>query len=389
MSLHTENQPRRILMTADAVGGVWSYALDLVRHLAPYDIEVTLAVMGPAPGRAQQQEAASIQNLSLTAKPFALEWHPDFSDTELQRSSEWLRSIASSFHSEVVHINGYAHAAGGWNVPRVVVAHSCVNSWWLSMHGELPPASWTSYGRRVTAGLQGAAAVIAPTAWMLRTIERLYGCSSRNSRVIRNFSSQPGQFARKQPFIFSCGRLWDEAKNMQMLDRVAPQLEWPLYMAGSDTGPAGTRVNLQSVYLDGTLSRSEMSNRFSKAAIFTHPAKYEPFGLAVLEAAQHGCALVLADIPPLRELWDGCAVFASPRDSEQWIECLNRLARDSAFREHVSTQCLERSRRYDGSTAAAQYIEVYRGLIRPAERVFTPIQSNEASHQTFLPLHRI
>jgi glycosyltransferase involved in cell wall biosynthesis len=131
-----------------------------------------------------------------------------------------------------------------------------------------------------------------------------------------------------------------------------------------------------------------MSNRFSKAGIFAHPAKYEPFGLAVLEAAQHGCALALADIPPLRELWDGCAVFASPEDPEQWIECLNRLARDSAFREHASSECLERSKRYNGSTAAAQYVEVYRGLMRQPEAAF-PTQINEASHQTFLPLHRI
>ncbi len=31
------------------------------------------------------------------------------------------------------------------------------------------------------------------------------------------------------------------------------------------------------------------------------PARYEPFGLSVLEAALSGCALVLGDIPSLRE----------------------------------------------------------------------------------------
>ena len=39
---------------------------------------------------------------------------------------------------------------------------------------------------------------------------------------------------------------------------------------------------------------------------------YEPFGLAVLEAAQAGCALVLSDIPTFRELWDGAAMFVPP-----------------------------------------------------------------------------
>ena len=38
---------------------------------------------------------------------------------------------------------------------------------------------------------------------------------------------------------------------------------------------------------------------------------YEPFGLAVLEAAQAGCALVLSDIPTHREMWDGAAIFVA------------------------------------------------------------------------------
>jgi hypothetical protein len=38
----------------------------------------------------------------------------------------------------------------------------------------------------------------------------------------------------------------------------------------------------------------------------------EPFGLAVLEAAQAGCPLVLSDLPGFRELWDGAALFRRP-----------------------------------------------------------------------------
>ena len=41
--------PTRLLMTADAVGGVWTYALDLAAGLAPFGVETTLAVLGPAP----------------------------------------------------------------------------------------------------------------------------------------------------------------------------------------------------------------------------------------------------------------------------------------------------------------------------------------------------
>ena len=45
-------------------------------------------------------------------------------------------------------------------------------------------------------------------------------------------------------------------------------------------------------------------------------ARYEPFGLAVLEAAQAGMRLVLSDIPSFRELWDGAATFVASRRAD-------------------------------------------------------------------------
>jgi glycosyltransferase involved in cell wall biosynthesis len=48
--------------------------------------------------------------------------------------------------------------------------------------------------------------------------------------------------------------------------------------------------------------------------VFAAPARYEPFGLAILEAARAGCSRVLGDIPSLRELWDGAARFVDPGD---------------------------------------------------------------------------
>ena len=46
-----------------------------------------------------------------------------------------------------------------------------------------------------------------------------------------------------------------------------------------------------------------------RAAIYALPARYEPFGLSILEAALSGCALVIGDIPSLREIWADAALF--------------------------------------------------------------------------------
>jgi glycogen(starch) synthase len=49
-----ERQPT-VLMTADTVGGVWTYAAELARTLAARGVDVHLATMG-APVRAHQRQ---------------------------------------------------------------------------------------------------------------------------------------------------------------------------------------------------------------------------------------------------------------------------------------------------------------------------------------------
>src|SRR3546814_4918927 len=81
-----------------------------------------------------------------------------------------------------------------------------------------------------------------------------------------------------------------------------------------------------------------MAGWLGRATFFALPARYEPFGLAVLEAALSGCALVLGDIPTLRELWDGVAAFVPPGDIEALEDVLTQLIADPDLRseEHTS-----------------------------------------------------
>ena len=58
-------------MTADAVGGVWTYALDLAAALRDRDVEVTLAVMGPAMTAQLPRRRRSSQWLLARRAPMA------------------------------------------------------------------------------------------------------------------------------------------------------------------------------------------------------------------------------------------------------------------------------------------------------------------------------
>ena len=143
--------PHRVLMTADAVGGVWTYALELCRGLTPFGVEVLLAVMGGGVTEAKRREVASISNVRLEVRDCKLEWmQAPWED--VAEAGDWLLGLAASFAPDIVHLNGYAHAALGWDAPVVVVAHSCVLSWFRAVRtGTLPQngintARWSAGG---------------------------------------------------------------------------------------------------------------------------------------------------------------------------------------------------------------------------------------------------
>src|SRR5215211_1611238 len=114
---------RRVLMTADAVGGVWTYALELIRALP--DHQFALAVMGPRMSDGQQAEAKALPNVTLFSSTYALEWM-DGPWEQVDRSAQWLLGIAAEFKPDVIHLNGYSHAVLPFGAPVLIVAHSCV-----------------------------------------------------------------------------------------------------------------------------------------------------------------------------------------------------------------------------------------------------------------------
>lgn len=351
-------KPLRILMTADAVGGVWQYSIHLIRELSARGAHVLLATLGPRPSAGQRREALEIPGLTLAESDFALEWMPD-PWADVDASGKWLLNLAAGFAPHVIHLNGYAHAALDWQAPALVVAHSCVCSWWRAVHGAAPGPEWNEYRRRVTAGLAAADAIVAPSSFMAAALEGEYDLKSGKLCTIHNFSPLSGEPPHeKEPLILASGRIWDQAKNIALLNSIAPRVEWPICV----TGPESSMFTNQKAHFLGLLTRAEMLDRMNRAAILAHPALYEPFGLSVLEAANARCCLVLSDIPSLRELWDSAAIFLDPRDPECWVAKLNALARDSDVRGKLGNQAFLRANRYRPCGSVAKYWNLYRSL---------------------------
>jgi glycogen synthase len=364
----TQNLPLTVLMTADAVGGVWSYATRLCRALPR--IRFVLATMGPRPLPAQRDEIARLDNTILIESSYSLEWMVNCSD-DFADSCDRLIKFAECYDVDVIHVNGYAHARLGADRPVLVVAHSDVLSWWQAVHRHSPPPEWGQYRERTTIGLAAANRIVAPTAAVLRDLERHYG-QLNNAEVISNGIELP-PFAplRNASVVLAAGRIWDAAKNLAILEAIAPDLAWPVEIAGEVEHPEGDAARYSNVRLLGRLSPAEMYRRLGCASIFVAPARYEPFGLAILEAAAAGCALVLGDIPSLRENWDGAAVFVDPEDRSALKSAINDLIANPRERSRVAAAVQCRAREFTLRRMARAYAALYHEMARTSARLET------------------
>ena len=358
--------PQRILMTADTIGGVWTYAVELARALPQF--EFALVTMGAPLSPAQKEEASALANVTLFSSNHALEWM-DEPWEEVDAAGEWLLEVASGFRPDVIHLNGYSHATLPWSAPVVVVAHSCVMSWWTAVKKSPLPAGFAEYRRRVKQGLEAADLVVAPTAAMLESLAANYGFV-RDGEVVAN-CRDPRRFrvGAKRQAIFAAGRLWDEAKNLAALEAVAPTVTWPIEVAGDAALPHGAELQFRNVRSLGKLSADDLAARLATSAIYALPARYEPFGLSALEAALSGCALVLGDIPSLREVWSDAALFVSPDDHAALAASLNRLIADDALRADYAHRARRRAAVFSPARFADAYMAAYSRCLtnKPAE----------------------
>lgn len=352
-------------MTTDTIGGVFTYALDLCRAFERFGVEVVLAASGPRIDEEQRAAAHALPNVRLRYREGALEWMEQ-PWRDVDATGRWLLGLAWQHEVALVHANGYSEAALPFGVPVLAVGHSCVGSWFREVRGSEAPPSLGEYRCRVRRGLRAARVVVAPTTWMLDTLDELYGPLPARRCIPSGRSTLELRPRAKVPMVLCTGRLWDEAKNVRALVRAAPSLSWPVCLAGDDTAPGGRPVALpgvEGVEALGRLPASSLAEVMGRASIYALPARYAPFGLSVLEAAASGCALVLGDIPSLRELWADAAVFVPPDDDAALVRAIEALVADPVRLRALATRARLRAASFGDAAMARAYVTLYAELL--------------------------
>jgi glycogen(starch) synthase len=335
-----------ILITADTLGGVWTYTRELVCGLLQRGHQVTLVSFGAKPSPAHSTWLPR-GRLTYIPTEFPLEWMQN-AEQGIQDSLRFLDDLCQQCRPDVLHLSQFCYGALAYEGPKVVVAHSDVVSWWQAVHESDPPRdSWFEWYRTVVSdGVAGADVLIAPSRWMLEAMLHNYG-RHPNASVIYNGRSPHLFYASdKKNCALSVGRLWDQAKQSAMLLAYAHPI--PVMLAGSTQHPEGASHSSaipESQHLTclGEQNDEQLRHHYAESAIYAATSRYEPFGLAAVEAALSGCALIANDIATFRELWGDAAFYFKANDSNALAAALAELAGNPILREDFAQRAYHRA----------------------------------------------
>jgi glycogen(starch) synthase len=368
-----------VLMTADTVGGVWTYTQELVTGLVRQGIRVSLVSMGALPTPEQTAWMEDLPLLNYLPTSFRLEWMQN-SEEDIEESREYLEALIRDVRPDLLHFNQYCYGAISPKLPRIVVAHSDVVGWWVAVHGKEPDDSqWIRWYRdTLTSGLSHANVVVAPSQWMLDAVTAYYVRPSFG--VVIHNGRDPALFASDTPKenrLLSVGRLWDEGKQVSLLlyeDLLHEDQSVPVGIVGSQAEPGDVTERRErdatrsGVELLGEKSQRQLRDLYGSASLYAATSRYEPFGLAPLEAAFSRCALIANDIPAFRELWGESAFYFRQNDGKDLARAIRWLSSDPKLRKQYADGAYERAcKNFTAERMVDRYERLYQ-TVTAAER---------------------
>lgn len=350
----------RVLITTDAVGGVWQFTQELTEGLLTRKWAVALVSLGGELSSSQREwvndlRARTGESFYFESCSGPLEWMQE-NDGAYWDIAPVLLDVCEGFGPDLLHLNQFCFGMLPVDVPKIITAHSDVLSWADATRAQpLEPSPWlTRYCELVRNGLQAADAVAAPTRWMLGALGANFALPEM-AAVIENGRSRPAIMDQaKGKYAITAGRIWDEAKDVRMLQDV--RTSFVLRVAGDCGQAESATVCGPAVEYLGKLSEAELFREFGRSAIYICTSRYEPFGLAPLEAGMCGCAVVARDIPSLREVWgDGAMYFAN---AESLTQLLMKLE-DADLLAQAQVRSAIRARHFTQERMVEKYLALY------------------------------
>ncbi len=342
----------KVLISTDNLGDSYNCSLDLAEKLENHGIEVILAVTGQIITKKQKKELQPFHHYFAEFKP---EWMEN-SWNDIGEAGKWLMKIHRQVGPDLVHLNSFSMGNLSWNVPVINAIHHCPISRCRAVYSK-PTMRWNKYRQMAQQALRNANVVVAPSRTMLSATEKLYG-PFKSSRVIANGKDSYNYKSDvKEKYVFSAGRLWDEAKNLSLILKAAPKINYPIYLACERHKIRHKKIP-QNVFFTEELRQDQLIDWLANAFIFLLPSKYEPFGYPFVEAAFSKCTLIGGDIPSLREVWQDAMFYVD--DAESLAETVNGLMENKEIMYLYGQKAYERAHEnYTVEKMVRHYHELY------------------------------
>jgi len=201
-------------------------------------------------------------------------------------------------------------------------------------------------------------------------LEKGYGIDRDRIAIVplsyRETQYDPG--VKKEPFCLFVGTMTQPRKNVPRLIEAAKKYNFQLKLAGS-LGNANSKRQLQSligqstnIELLGFVSDEELSSLYNRAKVFALPSINEGVGLVALEAAMHGCNIVITDIGGPKEYYPTELVqLVNPYHVDEIGLAVLKAMEDDISQPRLRTLLEER---YNVSSCTDTLIENYLKLLK-------------------------
>jgi glycosyltransferase involved in cell wall biosynthesis len=129
-------------------------------------------------------------------------------------------------------------------------------------------------------------------------------------------------------------------KNLDVVLRAAQRLDRARLGDGVGRDHPLTR-RAQQLGLDGRVcglgrvSQADLHALYHLSSVLLHPARYEGFGLPVLEAMRCGLPVVTSNVGAMRDLGEGAARLVNPLDVAEVAAALERVLVDDSLRRRM------------------------------------------------------
>ena len=207
-----------------------------------------------------------------------------------------------------------------------------------------------------------------PKAYTDRIIHVPHGFKDKSSSLSKKEARDKFKLPHNVPLLGSVARL-NILKRLDVgISALKADPSWHLVLGGQ--GPDEERLRQMAedmglsdrVHFTGEMESEEVGDLLAALDMFIFPSEAETFGLAAVEAAQTGLAVVANGIPVLREVLKTdlgpCALFANSDQPESYIEPIRTLFEDREKSDELIRSGKELKKLYSMQAMVDRYDEM-------------------------------